>query len=344
MSTTRRPVSRPLMVTMGDPAGVGLDITLTAVATRAELPPFVLAADPDALRARAKELGLSLEVLTIASIADADQSGTSLVNVLPVPLVVAAQAGKPDTRNAPAIIRSITCAVDLVMRGEAAAVVTNPIAKFVLTASGFAHQGHTEFLGQLAGRHKPGRAWRPVMMLASDELRVVPLTIHIPIADVPAAVSSDHLIATARIIAQDLRPMLGGRSPRIAVAGLNPHAGESGTIGREEIDVIAPAIAALKAEGLHMTGPHSADTMFHAEARASYDVAIAMYHDQALIPIKTLAFDTGVNVTLGLPFIRTSPDHGTAFDIAGSGRARPASFIAAMRMAADMAQTMSAGA
>ncbi len=330
----------PLAVTMGDPAGIGFDITIAAVAAEADLPAFVLLADPNAVGARCKDLGVTVEVREISAFAQAVSYRRGLLNVLPVPLAAPAEAGKPDARNAPAIIGSIERAVDLVMHGEALAVVTNPIAKFVLTGAGFPHPGHTEFLAELARRHRPERVWQPVMMLASDEIRVVPLTIHIPLAAVPSALSQAHLIATVRIVANDLRRVLGGREPRIAIAGLNPHAGESGTIGREEVEIIAPAIAAMKAEGLAVTGPHSADTMFHAEARAGYDVAIAMYHDQALIPIKTLAFDTGVNVTLGLPFVRTSPDHGTAFDIAGSGRARPSSFVAAMRMAATMAQAM----
>lgn len=334
----------PLAVTMGDPAGIGLDITLSAAAADLALPRFVLLADPETVAARCRTLGLSIAIRTVASPAHATACGRGAIDVMAMPIAATVVAGKPDTRNAAAIIGCIERAVDLVMHGEASAVVTNPIAKFVLTAAGFPHPGHTEFLAELAGRYRPERIWHPVMMLASDDIRVVPLTIHIPIAKVPAALSRDHLMATVRIIAQDLQRILGGRTPRIAVAGLNPHAGENGTIGREEIEMIAPAIAALQAEGLHVTGPHSADTMFHAEARGRYDVAVAMYHDQALIPIKTLAFDTGVNVTLGLPFVRTSPDHGTAFDIAGSGRARATSVVAAMHMAADMARAMAAHA
>ena len=237
----------------------------------------------------------------------------------------------------PQIIGAIEQAVAAVATGEAAAVVTNPIAKATMTAAGFRHPGHTEFLAELASRHHPGHHFTSVMMLASDALRVVPLTVHIPLAKVPAALNAALIEETVRITVGDLTSRFGIVRPRIVVAGLNPHAGENGTLGREEIDIIAPAIAQLRSEGLDVSGPFSGDTMFHAAARSRYDAAIAMYHDQALIPLKTLAFDSGVNITLGLPFVRTSPDHGTAFDIAGSGRANPESFIAAVRMARRMA-------
>jgi 4-hydroxythreonine-4-phosphate dehydrogenase len=222
--------------------------------------------------------------------------------------------------------------------GDASAVVTAPIAKAVLYAAGFIHPGHTEFLAALAGSLVPGKRHHPVMMLASDVLRVVPVTIHVPLSDVPRALSKRLLYETINITWRSLKSDFGIDEPRVAVAGLNPHAGEGGTIGREDIDLIAPAIEELRREGLSVSGPHSADTLFHAAARKNYDAAVCMYHDQALIPIKTLSFDTGVNVTLGLPFVRTSPDHGTAFDIAAKGIASPESMISAIRMATDLAE------
>jgi 4-hydroxythreonine-4-phosphate dehydrogenase len=218
-----------------------------------------------------------------------------------------------------------------VREGEAAAVVTNPIAKHVLYAAGFRHPGHTEFLAELAGGDGPPP--RPVMMLWCEDLAVVPITVHIPLRAVPAALTTELAVETARIVARDLRERFGTAAPRLAFAGLNPHAGEEATIGTEDRDVLAPAVERLRQEGIDAAGPFPADTMFHPAARRRYDVALAAYHDQALIPIKTIAFDSAVNVTLGLPFVRTSPDHGTAFDIAGRGVARPDSLIAALRLA-----------
>jgi 4-hydroxythreonine-4-phosphate dehydrogenase len=214
--------------------------------------------------------------------------------------------------------------------------VTNPVAKSVLYGSGFSDPGHTEFLGKLANQHT-GEAARPVMMLWADELAVVPVTIHLPLKDVPAALTTELIVETARTVARELADRFGVRRPRLAVSGLNPHAGENGALGREEQTIIAPAIKALKAEGIDVRGPLPADTMFHPSARAKYDAALCMYHDQALIPIKMLAFERAVNLTLGLPFVRTSPDHGTAFDIAGTGRADPSSLIAALKLAARIA-------
>jgi 4-hydroxythreonine-4-phosphate dehydrogenase len=250
---------------------------------------------------------------------------------IPTSAPVAAVPGKPDIRNAAAVTQAIEIAVSLCLKGEAAALVTAPIHKAVLNGSGFAFPGHTEFLAHLTG------APRAVMMLASDRLRVVPLTIHIPIAQVPQAISKQAVFDSGEIILTALRRDFGILNPRLAVAGLNPHAGEDGVLGGEDAAVIAPAIAALKARGFHVRGPLSADTLFHDEARKSYDAVLCMYHDQALIPIKTLSFWDGVNVTLGLPIVRTSPDHGTALDIAGQNKADPRSMIAAIRMAADMA-------
>ena len=243
----------------------------------------------------------------------------------------AAKPGKPDRANGAAVIEAIEIAVKACLAGEAAAVVTAPINKAVLQGAGFGFPGHTEFLAHLTG------APRAVMMLASDKLRVVPLTIHMPVAQVPKAIDKLSVFATAEIVLTALRRDFGILLPRLAVAGLNPHAGEDGVMGDEDLTVIAPAVAALKARGFAVTGPLSADTLFHEEARKTYDAALCMYHDQALIPIKTLSFWDGVNVTLGLPIVRTSPDHGTAFDIAGTGKADARSMIAAVKMAADMA-------
>ena len=329
----------PLALTMGDPAGIGLEITLMAWRdrTRWSLPPFALVGDAQALRERAELIGVDAAVVEIGGIGEAAVRFSDALPVLNVPLAASARPGRPDSANGKAVITAIEKAAAFVCRGEASAIVTNPIAKSVLYAAGFAHPGHTEFLAALAETHVPGRRCHPVMMLASEDLRVVPLTVHVPISTVPAAINVPLIVETAEIMAAALRRDFGIPSPRIAVAGLNPHAGESGTIGREDCDVIAPAIAQLRSTGLEVTGPHSADTLFHAQARRGYDAVLCMYHDQALIPIKTLAFDTGVNVTLGLPFVRTSPDHGTAFDIAGRGIASPRSLIAALRMAAGHA-------
>ena len=254
---------------------------------------------------------------------------------MPLAAKVSGIPGKPDTLDAPATIESITRAVALVEASEAAALVTNPIAKHVLTATGFPHPGHTEFLAALA-THTGGQP-RAVMMLWSPDLAVVPVTIHVPLASVPASLTRELIIDTARIVAADLRVRFGIAAPRLVVSGLNPHAGENGTMGREEIDTIAPAVAALAAEGIAARGPLPADTLFHAAMRETYDAALCMTHDQALIPIKTLAFDSAVNVTLGLPFVRTSPDHGTAFDIAGQGVANPSSLVAALHLARRLA-------
>jgi 4-hydroxythreonine-4-phosphate dehydrogenase len=279
-------------------------------------------------------------VVQVASASEAASAFAKALPVLPCPLAEPVVAGQPSSAAAPAITGAIERAVALTLSGEASAVVTNPIAKHVLASAGFAYPGHTEFLGALAqGR---GLAASPVMMLCGADLRVVPVTIHIPLARVPSAVTTPLIEEAARITAAGLTRYFGIASPRLALTGLNPHAGEEGMLGHEDHDIVAPAIAALRAEGFDVTGPHPADTLFHARARQGYDAALAMYHDQALIPLKTLAFDEGVNVTLGLPFIRTSPDHGTAFDIAGTGAARPDSLIAALRLAAAMAERSSA--
>ena len=251
---------------------------------------------------------------------------------------VTAAPGKPDESSAPAAIASIRRAVSDVLAGQAAGIVTNPVAKNVLYRSGFAEPGHTEFLAKLV-EEAIGKASRPVMMLWSPELAVVPVTIHLPLKDVVSRLTFELVVETGRITAHDLTKRFGILRPRLAVAGLNPHAGEDGALGEEDAAIVAPAVEHLRAEGIDAAGPLPADSLFHERARAAYDVALCMYHDQALIPIKTLAFDHAVNVTLGLPFVRTSPDHGTAFDIAGKGTADPSSLVAAISLAARLSAT-----
>jgi 4-hydroxythreonine-4-phosphate dehydrogenase len=320
----------PLALTGGDPAGVGPELALKAWLARgpAGLPPFMVLSDPGFLRAVAERLGLDVPVAEVAPEEAASAFATALP-VMPLGIPVAARPGEPDPASAAATIRSIETAVALVRAGRARAVVTNPIAKHVLYEAGFRHPGHTEFLAALAGDPPP----HPVMMLWSEGLAVVPVTVHIPLSEVPRRLTTDLIVETGRIVARDLRARFGVASPRLALAGLNPHAGESGTMGSEDEAVVRPAVERLNAEGIAARGPVPADTLFHARARAGYDAVLAMYHDQALIPIKTIAFDDAVNVTLGLPFVRTSPDHGTAFDIAGRGIARPDSLMAALRLA-----------
>jgi 4-hydroxythreonine-4-phosphate dehydrogenase len=329
----------PLALTLGEPAGIGPDLTLGIWRHRVELdlPAFYLIGDVDFLKDRARVLGLDIP-LSVVTPAEAGAAFERTLPVVPLDLAVSAAPGKPDASSAPAAIASIRRAVADVLTGCAAGIVTNPIAKNVLYRAGFAEPGHTEFLGRLAAE-ATGEAVQPVMMLWSSELAVVPVTIHLPLREVVAALSTDLIVQTGRIVARDLRTRFGVARPRIAVAGLNPHAGEDGALGVEDRDIVAPAVARLRAEGIDVLGPLPADTMFHERARATYDVAMCMYHDQALIPIKTLAFDHAVNVTLGLPFIRTSPDHGTAFDIAGTGKADPSSLVAALALAARLAAT-----
>jgi len=323
---------------MGDPAGIGPDITLMSWLRRdaENLSPFAFLGDPALLMQRAKQLGAAVPVTTISDLREAEPVFARALPVLPCPMPEQVLAGRPSLSAAPAVTSAIERAVAAALDGEALAVVTNPIAKHILAKAGFAHPGHTEFLGALARAR--GFAATPVMMLCGAGLRVVPVTIHIPLAAVPDALTTALIVETARVTARGLQLYFGIAQPRLALTGLNPHAGEEGMLGREDQAIIVPAIAALRAEGMQVTGPHPADTLFHERARQNYDAALAMYHDQALIPIKTIAFDEGVNVTLGLPFIRTSPDHGTAFDIAGTGKARPDSLIAALRLAAAMAE------
>jgi 4-hydroxythreonine-4-phosphate dehydrogenase len=326
----------PLALTMGEPAGIGGEITLLAWLRRGDgIPPFFVIDDPDRLKSLASRLGLAVPLRRITAPEDAIACFAEALPVLSIALPVAPTPGQPCLENAAAVIGAIDRAVALAREGRAAAVVTNPINKKILTDSGFRHPGHTEYLAELSG------AATAVLMLACAELRVVPVTIHLPLSRAIAVLTTEAIITAGRITAAALRRDFAISRPRLAVAGLNPHAGEGGTLGREDIEIVAPAVAALRREGIDATGPLSADTMFHAAARRSYDVALCMYHDQALIPIKTIDFDGGVNVTLGLDFIRTSPDHGTAFDIAGTGTANPASLIAALTLAGQMASSRS---
>ncbi|MGX1108112.1 MULTISPECIES: 4-hydroxythreonine-4-phosphate dehydrogenase PdxA [Bradyrhizobium] len=333
-------MAQPLALTSGEPAGIGPDITLAAWLRRRELhlPPFYLLGDRAALAERAKTLGLAVELAEVS----AEEASATFARALPVVATgKAAKAlpGQPDGTSADAALASIRQAVADVAAGKASAVVTNPIAKNVLYRAGFRHPGHTEFLAELAA--SGGRAPQPVMMLWSPALAVVPVTIHVSVREALAQLTTDLIVSTARIVVADMKARFGLAAPRLAIAGLNPHAGEDGTLGMEDVEIVAPAVEILRRDGIAVRGPLPADTMFHAAARKTYDCAICMYHDQALIPIKTVAFEDAVNVTLGLPFIRTSPDHGTAFDIAGTGKANPSSLIAALRLAARMAAASS---
>jgi len=318
-------MKKPIALTCGEPAGIGAEITAKAWQALRDQISFFWIGDPAHLPAD----------LPKVLIDQPDQAAAAMASGLPVLAQVfegALTVGHANPDHAKGVIASISTAVALTQSGKARAVCTNPIHKKALKqGAGFAYPGHTEFLAHLGGVD------RVVMMLASDQLRVVPATIHLPLADVPTALTASLLREVIRITHAGLRRDFGITSPRLAVAGLNPHAGEGGTMGTEDDEIIAPVLAQLVAEGMTIKGPLPADTMFHARARATYDAAICMYHDQALIPIKTLDFDRGVNVTLGLPFIRTSPDHGTAFDIAGQGVANATSLIEALKLASTMA-------
>ena len=328
------PVVRPLALTMGEPAGIGGEIALKAWLRRGEgVPAFFVIDDAERLAALARRLGWTVPVRAIAAPGEATAVFPAALPVLPIKLVQPPRPGKPDPANAPAVTGAIEIAVRLAMAGDAAAVVTNPIHKATLYQAGFDYPGHTEFLAALAGVATP-----PVMMLAADELKVVPVTIHQRLKDALTSLTTAAIVAAGEITAAALRTDFGVARPRLAVAGVNPHAGESGALGSEEVDIVAPAVKVLRKAGIVAFGPVAPDTLFSPEARKSYDAALCMYHDQALIPIKALAFDRAVNVTLGLPFVRTSPDHGTAFDIAGTGKASETSLMAALALAAAMAR------
>jgi 4-hydroxythreonine-4-phosphate dehydrogenase len=327
----------PLALTMGDPAGIGPDITLALWSARktVALPAFLFIGDRRVLEARARMLGLDVR-LAEATPESASDVFPDALPVLPMDCAEAVTPGVPSSGNAGAITGAIETAVALTFAGRTSAVVTNPIAKAVLYDAGFGFPGHTEFLADLAAK-ETGKSALPVMLLAGPKLRSVPVTIHIPLKDVPAALSEALIVKTATITERDLRLRFAIARPRLAIAGLNPHAGEGGALGLEDEAIVRPAVERLKAAGLDVAGPLPADTMFHESARATYDVALCMYHDQALIPAKALGFDDAVNATLGLPFIRTSPDHGTAFAIAGKGIAKPDSLLAALRLAHELA-------
>lgn len=331
---------KPIAVTMGDPAGIGGELTLKAWRSRDSNTPVFLAIDNLERLARLSDhLELGIPLQEVGSTEEAHVVFRTALPVYPLELSSQPVFGQASAENAAATIQSIEKAVDLAHSGAVCAIVTNPINKAVLyQGAGFAYPGHTEFLAALGGVE------RTVMMLAAPGLRVVPVTIHIAIADIPTALSERSIIETIRITYRALQKDFGIAEPRIAVAGLNPHAGEGGAMGREEIEIITPTLNTLREEGLSIKGPLPADTMFHEAARQNYDVAICMYHDQALIPLKAHDFFGGVNVTLGLPFVRTSPDHGTAYDLAGKGVANISSFVAALKMAADSAARRGANA
>ena len=318
---------------MGDPAGIGGELTLAAWnRTRQQGPAYVALDDPARLAALAASLGLQVPIIEIGHPAEAPAIFPEGLPVLPVRLARPVRPGQPDPANASATIASIEMAVRLAQQGVVAGIVTNPISKAVLYGTGFAFPGHTEYLGALTGMTEP-----PIMMLASPQLRVVPVTIHVSLRQALDTLTTEEIIRAGRVLRASLQRDFGLDNPRIAMAGLNPHAGEGGAMGDEEARLIQPAIDVLRAEGMTVNGPMPPDTMFTARARGGYDAALCMYHDQGLIPLKTLDMDGGVNVTLGLPVVRTSPDHGTAFDIAGTGKADPGSLLAALRMAAEMA-------
>ncbi len=330
----------PVALTMGEPAGIGGELALKAWIARgsAALPPFFAIDDPERLAAIARSLKLAVPLETVANPAEAARVFAHALPVVSERLVRPVAPGRPEAANGTAVIASVRRAVELTRAGRAAAVVTSPIHKKSLYDAGFRYPGHTEFLASLVEG-----APVPVMMLAVPGLRVIPVTVHLPLAKAVAALERGAIVHCGKVAAAALRESFGVAEPTLALAGLNPHAGEAGELGREEIEIIAPAAEELRAAGIRVLGPLPADTLFHPRARQRYDAALCMYHDQALIPLKTVDFEHGVNVTLGLPFVRTSPDHGTAFDIAGKGVASPLSLIAALALAGEMALRRSAG-
>jgi 4-hydroxythreonine-4-phosphate dehydrogenase len=331
----------PLAVTLGDPAGIGPEIVVKAWnELRQSGPPFLVVGDVQAL-ASASAGGASILKQIIAP-AEALDAFSDALPVLDLPLRSPVVAGQPSAASAPAIIQWIETAVGLALSGAVAGVVTAPIAKAPLYEAGFKFPGHTEFLGELTAAETFDGARGPVMMLVAGDLRVALVTVHEPLSKVSGLLTVEAIVNAGRVTAEALRRDFGIAKPRLAVAALNPHAGEGGGIGREEIETISPAVSALEDLGIDVTGPHPADTLFPEVMRARYDAIICLYHDQALIPVKMLDFWGGVNVTLGLPIVRTSPDHGTAFDIAGRGLARADSLIAAIRMADQLAKARAA--
>ena len=320
---------------MGEPAGIGGELTLQAWLGRTDhnLAPFMALDDPARLAQLAYDLGWTVPLAEVTSPAQAMELFPQALPVWPISLGFTVKPGQPEPDAVKAVTQSIATAVDLCRTGQASAMITNPIHKHVMHQGGFKYPGHTEFLAALLDLPD-----QEIMMLACPHLRVVPVTIHVSLAQAIAGLTADRIVTVTRTTHRALQRDFGIAAPRLAVAGLNPHAGEDGDMGDEEIRIIAPAIAQLQQMGINAFGPLPPDTLFHEQARTTYDAVICMYHDQALIPLKTLGFDVGVNVTLGLPVIRTSPDHGTAFNLAGTGQASARSFIAALHMADQIAR------
>jgi 4-hydroxythreonine-4-phosphate dehydrogenase len=330
--------TKPIAVSMGDPAGVGLEIAVrTFIGRREETPRFFLIGDADALLRAAQRLDCAA-LFSLRVDAYSPDAPENVLQIISAPLAAPEIPGDADPQNAGAITQAIARGVEACLNGEACALVTLPIGKAALYEAGFAFPGHTEFVAHLTESASYSGERGPVMMLAAEGLRVALVTIHTPLAEVARHLTTDRIVSVCRVVAQSLKRDFGVDRPRIALAGFNPHAGEAGALGREEIEIINPAAARLRAEGLDVRDAAPADTLFHAEARASCDAVVCMYHDQGLIPIKTLDFWGAANVTLGLPIVRASPDHGTAYSIAGKGLARPDSFIAALELAAAMAE------
>ena len=340
-SKTSQRKELPIAVTMGDPAGISTEISAYSwkKISKEQCSTFFVLSRASLFEEYNSSNSQKIAFEIIQSPEDAFAVFPHALPILELPKQVLARPGQPNPANGEMIIKSISIAVDLVQSKQASSLVTTPINKHVLYQAGFEFPGHTEYLAKLAIQgNEP--APRPVMMLVSSQLRTVPLTIHMPLADVPKMITKRLIQETVHIISIDMKKYFGLSSPHIAVSGLNPHAGENGSMGRTEIEIIEPALRQLKAQGINVSGPHPADTLFHAKARKNYDVVLAMYHDQALIPIKTLGFDEGVNTTLGLPFVRTSPDHGTAYDIAGKGLSNPQSMMEAIKLAHSMSANL----
>lgn len=329
---------KPIAVTMGDPAGIGPEITVDAWGHSHEsLPPFFVIGDPQVYAPLAIEMGLP-PVMVISEPADALEVFANGLPILPLPLTNPAVPGQPDSDNAAPILQSIKMAVRLCAQGDVRGMVTNPISKIVLYDAGFSHAGHTEYLGELGRKYFPQADHPdPVMLLCGGGLRVALVTIHVALKDVPGQITRSRVEATARTLHRALQTDFAFDNPRMVMCGLNPHAGENGALGSEEHDLLLPLARDLRAQGITITDPQAADALFRADLRDNYDGVLAMYHDQALIPVKTLDFYGGTNVTLGLPFVRVSPDHGTGFDIAGHHTARSDSLVAALNMAASIA-------
>lgn len=327
----------PLVVTLGDPAGIGPEITVKSwqALRDSKQHAFALIAPPAVINAALKNAGMP-PAASLSHVSEAAEIFEQSLPIIPIE-GFAPDAGKPNSKTAPAITSSIETAVTLCLSGDAGGMVTNPIAKHVLYDAGFKFPGHTEYLGALTQHATMATPRGPVMMLSGGGLRVALATVHLALSEAAATLSQAHIIDSARVMHHALKQDFGIKTPRIAITGLNPHAGEGGALGLEEIEIINPAAKALRDEGIHVTNAQPADTLFHAEAREGYDAVLAMYHDQGLIPVKTLDFHGGVNITLGLPIVRTSPDHGTAFAIAGKNIARPDSLIAAIRSARQIA-------